>query len=282
MATPLNRSLTKPTFLTPKFALDLIQLSLIGLAIPIVLFTVYWVIQYQINDSGVVDVFWGATVAIIATVFCLFTSGDPTRRWVGGVLISLWALRLSYYLLFRWRSHEEDARYVALKVKWGPQAQARMFRFYQMQGLGCFLFALPLLAAGANLAPFSWPDWIGILIWIVAISGEAISDQQLANFRSRSENRGEVCNVGLWRYSRHPNYFFEWFHWWSYVMLAITAPFGWLTILAPVAMWFFLNRVTGIPLTEIQAIKSRGDKYRLYQKSTNAFFPWFPKPNSQD
>lgn len=259
----------------------LIQLSLIGLAIPIVLFSVYWVIQYLIGDSGVVDVFWGASVAIIAVVFCFFTSGDPTRRWVGGLLISLWALRLSYYLFFRWRSHDEDARYVALKVKWGVQAQPRMFKFYQMQGLGCFLFALPLLAVGSNATPFSWLDWIGIMIWIVAIVGEAVSDQQLANFRIRPENQGEVCNIGLWRYSRHPNYFFEWFHWWSYVMLAITAPFGWLTILAPVAMWFFLNRVTGIPLTEIQALKSRGDKYRRYQETTNAFFPWFPKTDYQ-
>ena len=90
-------------------------------------------------------------------------------------------------------------------------------------------------------------------------------------------NKGEVCQVGLWKYSRHPTYFFEWLHWWAYVLLAILAPFGWLTIIAPIAMWIFLNRVTGIPLTEKQAVKSRGEKQRNYQRTTSAFFPWFPK-----
>ena len=123
---PLNQNIYFPCSLTPNFTLALIQLSLIGLAIPIVLFSVYWVIQYLIDDSGVVDVFWGVSVAFIAVVFCFFTSGDPTRRWVGGLLSSLWALRLSYYLFFRWRSHDEDARYVALKVKWGAQAQQQL------------------------------------------------------------------------------------------------------------------------------------------------------------
>ena len=123
-----------------------------------------------------------------------------------------------------------------------------------------------------------WTDWVGVLIWTIALVGEGLSDFQLARFRQRPESKGEVCQDGFWKYSRHPNYFFEWLHWCAYVMLAITAPLGWLTILAPVAMWFFLNRVTGIPLTEIQAIKSRGEKYRRYQRTTNAFFPWFPRP----
>ena len=146
-----------------------------------------------------------------------------------------------------------------------------------MQGLGAYLFALPCLAAGASDQGLFWLDFLGIGIWVLAIGGEAIADQQLANFKRDPGNRGEVCNVGFWRYSRHPNYFFEWLHWWSYVALALTAPFGWLSILAPIAMWFFLNRVTGIPHTETQAIKSRGDKYRRYQQTTSAFFPWFPR-----
>jgi len=120
------------------------------------------------------------------------------------------------------------------------------------------------------------PDASSGSVSICIASVEAISDLQLHRFRQQPENKGEVCRVGFWNYSRHPNYFFEWLHWWTYVLLAITAPLGWLTILAPVAMWFFLNRVTGIPHTEIQAIKSRGDKYRNYQQTTNAFFPWFP------
>jgi len=140
-----------------------------------------------------------------------------------------------------------------------------------------FLFALPLLVTGLSTKPWGWLDFAAVLIWVISIVGEAISDQQLHRFRQQPENKGEVCRDGFWNYSRHPNYFFEWLHWWTYVLLAITAPFGWLTILAPVAMWLFLNRVTGIPHTEAQAIKSRGQKYRHYQETTNAFFPWFPK-----
>ncbi|MFK7768477.1 MAG: DUF1295 domain-containing protein [Mariniblastus sp.] len=254
-----------------------IYLLLVGLAIAVALFAIYWVVQYVIKDSGIVDVFWGASVAVVGVFFCVMADGDLTRRWIGAVLICLWAFRLGFYLYLRWRSHEEDARYTALKEKWGDQAQLRMFRFYQMQALGSYLFALPLLVASMHDSPVIWTDWLGVIIWLVAMIGEGFSDHQLAQFRKKPENKGQVCQVGFWKYSRHPNYFFEWLHWWTYVMLAITAPLGWLTILAPIAMWIFLNRVTGIPLTEIQAIKSRGDKYRKYQETTNAFFPWFPK-----
>lgn len=257
--------------------MSVLAILLIGLLLAIALFAVYWVIQYLIGDSGIVDVFWGASVAIIGVFFCVMTTGDSTRRWLGAILISIWAVRLGIYLYLRWRSHEEDGRYSALKEKWGDQAQIRMFRFYQMQGLGAYLFALPLLAAGMAASPVGWLDWLAVVIWAISILGEAISDHQLQQFRQNADNKGEVCQVGFWKYSRHPNYFFEWLHWWTYVLLAITAPLGWLTILAPVAMWLFLNRVTGIPHTEIQAIKSRGDKYRRYQQTTNAFFPWFPK-----
>ena len=255
-------------------------LAAFGFLIMAGLFSIYWLIQFKLGDSGIVDVFWGASVASVGVFFCASTSGDLTRRLVAGILISVWAFRLSYYLWVRWKSHDEDPRYTALKQKWGRQAQLRMFRFYQMQAAGAFLFALPLLVAGLGTKPWGWLDWAAVAIWAVAIFGEAISDYQLHRFRQQSQNQGEVCQVGFWKYSRHPNYFFEWLHWWTYVLLALRAPLGWLTILAPVAMWFFLNRVTGIPHTEIQATKSRGEKYRTYQQTTNAFFPWFPKQNS--
>jgi steroid 5-alpha reductase family enzyme len=250
---------------------------LIGLVISVLLFSIYWVVQRQIENSAIVDVFWGLSVAVVGVFFCCVGSGDATRRWVAGVLLTIWAVRLSYFLFIRWRSHEEDARYADLKVKWGDQAQFRMFRFYQMQGLGAYLFALPCFALSMQTRTLGWLDYAGILIWIIAVVGEAISDHQLAVFKRNPENKGEVCQTGMWKYSRHPNYFFEWLHWWTYVCMSLTLPFGWLTILVPVAMWFFLNRVTGIPLTEAQSIKSRGEKYRRYQETTSAFFPWFPK-----
>ena len=115
---------------------------------------------------------------------------------------------------------------------------------------------------------------LGICVWVISVTGETIADNQLANFRSMSQNQGKTCRNGLWRFSRHPNYFFEWLHWWSYVLLGQGSALTWL---GPPLMLLFLFRVTGIPYTEIQAVKSRGDDYRNYQKTTNVFFPWFPR-----
>ena len=104
-----------------------------------------------------------------------------------------------------------------------------------------------------------------------------LADRRLAHFRGRPGNRGKTCREGWWHYSRHPNYFFEWLHWWSYMALAAGAPYGWVALLAPTAMFYLLFRVTGIPPTEAQALASRGDDYREYQRTTSVFFPWFPK-----
>ena len=125
--------------------------------------------------------------------------------------------------------------------------------------------------------PFDLGDAVGLLIWTISVLGESIADAQLARFRSNPANRGKTCRIGLWNYSRHPNYFFEWLHWWSYVAIAWSAPYGWTTLLAPALMWFFLFKVTGIPATEAQAVISRGDDYKLYQQTTSVFVPWFPK-----
>jgi len=116
-----------------------------------------------------------------------------------------------------------------------------------------------------------------LLIWIVAIGGESLADSQLAQFRSDPAGGGQVCRDGLWRYSRHPNYFFEWVHWWAYVAIGIAAPWGWLTIAGPVLMYSFITRLTGIPPTEARALVTRGDAYREYQRTTNAFFPGPPR-----
>ena len=135
------------------------------------------------------------------------------------------------------------------------------------------MFAAPVLLASLNPEPLGVLDILGGVIWFIALTGETIADRQLDRFRKNPDNRGQVCQDGLWRYSRHPNYFFEWLHWWSYVLIAIGAPWGWLTIIGPLAMLFFVTRVTGIPPTEAQALKSRGEAYRRYQQTTNAFFP---------
>jgi steroid 5-alpha reductase family enzyme len=153
-----------------------------------------------------------------------------------------------------------------------------MFGYFQLQAAAVATFSLPFLVLIQNpRPPFGFVELAGFLMWIAAIWGEAAADRQLAQFRAQLWNRDRVCRDGLWYYSRHPNYFFEWLHWWSYVVMAIGAP-GWpLTLIGPAGMGWALLRVTGVPLAEQQALKTRGAEYRQYQQTTNAFVPWPPK-----
>ena len=143
--------------------------------------------------------------------------------------------------------------------------------------MGCVLFSIPVFFAANNHSELNWLDIVGVMVFLVSLIGEWTADRQLDQFKRDSRNTGKVCQVGLWKYSRHPNYFFEWTHWFSYIFLAVTTSWGWLSILAPVAMYYFLTQKTGIPETEKQALKSKGDAYRKYQATTNAFFLWWPK-----
>ena len=237
-----------------------------------------WLYQRRTGDSGIVDVAWAAGVGTLAAIYAMRTPSEVgLRKTLVMFVVLFWAARLSLYVWVRVRGMPEDGRYHAMKEKWGEQAQARMFLFYQFQALACLLFSLPMLIAILNPQPIGWLDYLGVAIALLAIAGESLADWQLHRFRKQSANQGQVCRDGLWNFSRHPNYFFEWLHWWAYVLFSITYPLGWLNILGPLAMLFFILRVTGIPPTEAQAIKSRGDAYREYQKTTSAFFPWFPK-----
>ena len=128
----------------------------------------------------------------------------------------------------------------------------------------------------------TWQDGLGVAIWAIGVAGEAVADAQLARFRADPGHRGRTCRAGLWRYSRHPNYFFEWLTWWAYVAIAWGAPHGWVALFGPAVMLLFLFKVTGIPYTEAQALRSRGDDYRAYQRTTSAFVPWFPRADAEE
>jgi steroid 5-alpha reductase family enzyme len=243
-----------------------------------------WVLQRRLGDAGIVDVAWTYSVGLLSILFCWMGAGDPTRRIVVAVLAGIWSIRLGTYVLYRVLKLPEDGRYVTLKKQAGVRAQRKLFEFYQYQAFGAVLFSLPMLLAATNPLPIGVSDFLGITIWLVAAGGESLADRQLSAFRKQGRNQGAVCQSGLWKYSRHPNYFFEWLHWWAYVALAWQVPcggwHGWLSLIGPVAMYYFINFVTGIPPTERQALLSRGDAYREYQKTTSSFFPWLPKKES--
>lgn len=196
------------------------------------------------------DVAWSFATATLAAWFALSAEGYAPRRAVLVTMVTLW----------------------------GARAQRNLFLFFQVQALWAVMFALPVLAAARNpTAPLGWLDAAGIALWGVSLLGESLADRQLARFKAAPANRGQVCRDGLWRYSRHPNYFFEWIHWWVYVCLAAGSPLWWIALAGVATMWLFLTKVTGIPPTEAQSLRSRGEAYREYQRTTNAFFPWAPK-----
>ena len=239
-----------------------------------------WALQLRLRNASIADVGWCMGLISVVLWFAMQATGEIERKVLAALLVLLYAGRLGLYILLdRVIGKEEDARYRRLREQWGSREPAIMFGYFQLQALAVAAFSLPFLVLIQNpRPPFALIELAGLLIWIVAISGETTADWQLAQFRSKASNHNRVCRDGLWYYSRHPNYFFEWLHWWAYVVMAAGAP-GWLlTWIGPLSMGWALIKVTGIPLAEQQAIRSRGEDYRQYQRTTNVFFPWYPKP----
>lgn len=236
-----------------------------------------WESQRRTQNAGIVDVAWAAGVGALAIFFAFTSGGDLLRRLLVGSLAGIWSLRLAFYLLVnRYVGKPEDGRYRALRHRWAGRANALFFLFFQLQASWALLFALPALVVAHHAGPLQ-PVWtlLALATWTTSVLGETIADLQLARWRADPANRGKTCRHGLWRYSRHPNYFFEWVHWWTYVFLAVGSPFLWLSIVVAGIMLVFLLKLTGIPYTEQQASRSRED-YRTYQKTTSIFIPWFP------
>jgi steroid 5-alpha reductase family enzyme len=251
-----------------------IRLLIGGWAALAVIMSALWIRQLRTRNATSVDAAWSAGMALLAVGFALAGSGDPARRALVGGLAAGWAVRLAAYLVLdRVVGRPEDGRYRAMRERWGARAPLSFFVFYQGQAVVATVFSVPILAAMGGGALDIWTG-LGAAVWLTAVAGETLADRQLARFRADPANRGRACRAGLWRYSRHPNYFFEWVHWFTYVLIGHGTVLTWI---GPVLMLVFLFRLTGIPFTEQQALRSRGDDYRAYQRETSVFVPWFPR-----
>lgn len=234
-----------------------------------------WAIQRATGLSGWIDTIWSFAVGSGGIIASLLAHGDFGRRMAILVVILAWALRLGSHIGLRTRGSGEDPRYAKFIEEWGDKAALRLFLFLQIQALAAFVLVLAVYLAATNDAPFPrFVDLFALIIAIVALGGEAISDAQLARFRKTPQAKTEVCEIGFWRYSRHPNYFFEWLFWCCWPLFALTTPiWSWLSLLAPLLMYWLLVHVSGIPPLEEHMLRSRGEKFRALQRRVNAFFP---------
>jgi steroid 5-alpha reductase family enzyme len=244
---------------------------------------VLWAVQQRTRNAGIVDVGWALSFALVIGLFA-WRAGAPIAGWAPIAAITVaWSLRLGGYLIARGAARRpEEGRYADLRARWGAGASARLFVFFQAQA------ALTGVLSTAFVVPFVARPWdsgwlraLGAAISVAGIAGETVADAQLA--RWKRAHPGEVCDAGLWRWSRHPNYFFEWCVWSGYAIHGLAfLPYGAVALFPPLIILGSILGVTGIPPTEKQALRSKGDAYRAYQARVSKFIPCPPKRSERD
>ncbi len=257
-----------------------VLLLLLALAAASAGFALLFLIAKRVDNFAIVDIAWALGFAPLAAFYGYFAGGAFPRRVLIMAMAALWSLRLGGYLARRVLGHlqTEDGRYQQLRRDWSSNLHAKMLQFFQFQALLLVALSVPFLLSGRNPAPGLHPLELGAAgLWLAALLGETLADAQLSAFKRAPANRGRVYDAGLWRWSRHPNYFCEWLVWVAFALFALASPWGWIALYCPALMLFFLLKVTGIKYTEDQLLRSKGQAYRAYQQRTSAFVPWPPR-----
>jgi len=235
-----------------------------------------WIVSVFRRDVSIVDSVWSLFFLAATITYVTVIPGTGARTALVLALVTLWALRLSLYITWRHWGEAEDHRYQAIRARNEPRfAFKSLYLVFGLQGLLAWIISLPLLAAIAAPGALNLIDYAGAALMLFGLAFETIADAQLFRFRSLAINRGRVLDTGLWRYTRHPNYFGEFCVWWGFYLIALAAG-GWWAVVSPLLMSFLLLRVSGVTLLE-QDIGQRRPAYRDYIARTNAFFPGFPR-----
>lgn len=241
--------------------------------------TLLWILSVYLKNVSIVDIFWGSGFVIVNGVYFLSQEVIYTRHIIMLGLVTLWGLRLSIYLAYRNIGKAEDFRYQEFRRRYGPERYwwFSFFQVFLLQGALILVVSLPLL--GTNFSTktntITWIDYVAIIAWIIGFLFETVGDIQLTRFKSNASNKGNVLNTGLWKYTRHPNYFGDALVWWSYAIFCISSGIYW-PILGSVVMTFLIINVSGVSLLE-ESLKDKKPAYQKYIKQTSSFFPWFPK-----
>lgn len=255
---------------------------LVSLAVVLTAMVLLWGVSLRLRDASIVDIFWGLGFVLVAWSVHVWTGSDTARAWLACVLVTVWGVRLAAHLALRNLGHGEDHRYSTMREKYGDRFPlVSLGLVFLLQGGLIWIIALPVQvvhAPGAT-APLGWIDMAGTLAFAVGLGFEWVGDVQLARFKRRPSSAGAVMDRGLWRYSRHPNYFGNFLLWWGLGVIGVSTG-AWWTLVGPAVLTFLLLRVSGVSLLE-STISERRPGYREYAERTSAFVPWFPRSAGQ-
>jgi steroid 5-alpha reductase family enzyme len=254
----------------------IVELLVMGWGLVAVFFFLLWLVEVQTSDASLVDAGWAASLGLLAALYAMHGPAPLARRGLMAALAGTWAIRLATHIVSRHRSGEEDGRYQEIRSGRGERAHRFFFLFYQAQGALAVVLSLPFVLIAFDEGPLHGVEIAGLALAALGVAGESVADRQLSRHRAKPSSRAATCRTGLWRLSRHPNYFFEWLVWCGFALAALAARHGGLAVVSPLLMLLLILKVTGIPPAEARALRSRGEDYRDYQRTTSAFFPWFP------
>ncbi|MBS3787384.1 DUF1295 domain-containing protein [Candidatus Bipolaricaulota bacterium] len=238
---------------------------------------VYLIAQIK-SDYSVVDVAWGPGFVLVGVLSVIISPGLTIRGLVAATLVGIWGLRLGYHILQRNWGKPEDFRYQEMREDWEGRAYLISYvRIFLVQGLLLLVISYPLILI--NFLPKDGVrplDYLGILVWLIGFGVEVIGDYQLSNFiKNRKSEENRIMTEGLWKYTRHPNYFGEALLWWGIYLLTVSVPYGWAGVVSPIAIGYLLLFVSGVPPLEKRY--EEDEEYQEYAERTNKFFPWFPE-----
>lgn len=250
----------------------------LNLGLAIIVMVGVWLVSLRLRDVSIVDIVWGAAGALLALTSLLLTNGALPRRILITGMTVIWGCRLAWHIGTRKRGKGEDFRYAAMRAE-GPESfpLRSLVTVFLFQAFLIWAISIPAQVAQLSTKPrgLTGLDFLGAGVWLLGFAFEAVSDRQLRQFLSDPANRGGVMDRGLWRYSRHPNYFGDSMIWWGIFLVAAATPGGWATIFSPLLMTLFLMKVSGVPMLE-EALATRRQGYREYMNRTSPFFPWLP------
>ncbi len=261
---------------------ELILIVFQGYLILFILQTALWAYQNYTKDASTADVGWAIGMSVLVGWYAMHLEGNAVRKMLIFIPLLIWTTRLSSHLLRRIaHDQREDSRYGQFRQAWGNDARRNFFFIYQLQPIFNILLSVPFFIIFLNSdQSIKVIEFIAVMVWTIGILGESIADEQLRRFKIDPANKGKICQKGLWNYSRHPNFFFEWLMWVAYFIFALGSPYGWWAVIAPTFMLFLLIKVTGIPLMEQRALANKGEAFREYMRTTSFFIPLPKRSNA--